>query len=192
MTAPSAVLPALFLLFSLALSSGQAGSGVLASAERKVQHVETNGALAHPSPAPTEFTEQEINAYLAAGRVELPPGVQSVSFQEQPGLVTGRARVDFERLKSGSSPGNPLLAVFRGVHEVVGVAHVHGAGGQGFVQVDAVSLDGVEIPRFALQLFVENYLQPKYPNVGLESRFPLPARIATVTVGLRRVTVSQR
>jgi hypothetical protein len=72
------------------------------------------------------------------------------------------------------------------------VAHVHGAGGQGFVQVDAVSLDGVEIPRFALQLFVENYLQPKYPNVGLESRFPLPARIASLTVGLRLVTVSQR
>ena len=60
------------------------------------------------------------------------------------------------------------------------------------VHVDSVSLDGVEIPRFVLQLFVEKYLQPKYPNVGLDSRFGLPDRIDTAIVGQHRLTVAQK
>ena len=71
-------------------------------------------------------------------------------------------------------------------------AHAHGSGGQGIVQVDTVSLDGVEIPRFVLQLFVEKYLQPKYPNIGLDSRFALPDRIDTATVGRHKLTITQK
>jgi hypothetical protein len=58
--------------------------------------------------------------------------------------------------------------------------------------VDSVSLDGVEVPEFVLQLFVEKYLKPKYPNIGLDSRFALPARVDAATVGLHRVTVTQK
>jgi hypothetical protein len=72
------------------------------------------------------------------------------------------------------------------------LAHAHGAAGQGIVNVDSVSLDGVEIPRFVLQLFLEKYLQPKYPGVGLESRFAMPDRIDTATVGLHKLTIIQK
>jgi hypothetical protein len=82
--------------------------------------------------------------------------------------------------------------MFSGVHEVVVVAHAHGAGGQGVVNVDSVSLDNIAIPRFVLQLFVERYLQPKYPNVGLDSRFALPNRIDTARVGAHTLTVTQK
>ena len=87
---------------------------------------------------------------------------------------------------------NPLLGVFTGVHEVVVSAHAHGVGGQGFVQVDSVTLDGIEIPRFILQLFVEKYVQPKYPEIGLNSRFALPDRIDWATVGRQELTVGQK
>src|SRR5258708_24859516 len=74
-------------------------SGPIASAERKLQHLQSNGEQARPDPAPTEFTEQEINAYFASGNVKLPAGVQSVAFQEQPEVVIGTSRVDFDQLK---------------------------------------------------------------------------------------------
>jgi hypothetical protein len=106
--------------------------------------------------------------------------------------VTGTARVDFDQLKAGRRSSNPLLSVFTGIHEVVVVAHAQGAGGQGFVNVDSVSLDGVDIPRFVLQMFAEKYLQPKYPNVGLDSRFALPNRIDTARVGVHTLTVTQK
>ena len=165
---------------------------LVASAERKLQHLESNGAQARPDPAPMEFTEPEINAYFASGNVKLPAGVRALAFLEQPGVVTATARVDFDQLKAGRSSYNPLLSVFSGLHDVIVTAHAHGASGQGLVHADSVSLDGVEIPSPVLQLFVDKYLKPKYPNVGLYSRFAMPARVDAATVGLHRVTLTQK
>lgn len=167
-------------------------SGPAASAERKIRHLEQNGALAKPDPTPTELTEQEINSYFSSGNVELPAGVRSVVLQEKPGVVTGTSKVDFDQIKAGKNSYNPLLSIFSGLHDVVVSAHASSAHGQGQVHVDSVSIDGVEVPSFVLQLFVEKYLKPKYPNVGIDSQFALPARIDAATVGLHKVSLTQR
>jgi hypothetical protein len=178
----------------LAATSGapqNAGSPV-DSMERKLQYVQQNGAQATPDPKPTEFTEQEVNAYVASGRVKLPAGVQSVRFEGQPNVIRGIARVDFDQLKAGRNSSNPLLSVFSGVHDVLVVAQARGVNHMGYVEVQSVSLDDVEIPRFVLQVFVQKYLQPKYPNVGLNSQFALPAKVDTATVGQSKVTITQK
>jgi hypothetical protein len=177
---------------SLAQTRSAPASGAVASFERKLERLQSNGAQARPDPSPTEFSEQEINAYFASGGVQLPAGVKSVVFQEQPGVVVGTSRVDFDQLKTGKNSYNPLLSIFSGLHNVVATAHAYGAKGEGLVHVDSVSLDGVEVPQFVLELFVEKYLKPRYPNIGLDSRFALPARVDTATIGLYRVTVTQK
>jgi hypothetical protein len=171
---------------------GDAPSMALASMERKLRRIESLGSSAHPQPTHTELSEEEINAYFAAGKIDLPAGVESVRFESEPGVVKATTRVDFEKIKAGRSSFNTLLEVFRGVHDVDVVAHAHAAGGVGYVEVDSVSLDGVEIPRFVLQLFVANYIQPKYPNLGLDSSFRLPDRIDQATVGVHELTVTQK
>jgi hypothetical protein len=164
----------------------------VAATERKLRRIESIGSSPHPPPTRTELSEEEINAYFAAGKVDLPAGVESVRFESEPGVVKATTRVDFERIKAGRSSFNTLLEVFRGVHDVDVVAHAHAAGGVGYAEVDSVSLDGVEIPRFVLQLFVANYIQPKYPNLGLDSSFRLPDRIDQATVGAHELTVTQK
>jgi len=158
----------------------------------KLQHIESNAAAARPDPSPTVFSEQEINAYFTSGEIKLPAGVQSVRFQGQPGVVIGNARVDFDALKAGRHSSNPLLGMFSGVHDVEVNAAAYGRGGQGVVHVNSVSLDGVEIPNFVLKLFVDKYIQPRYPNIGLDSRFALPDQIDTAVVGLHKLTVTQK
>ena len=183
----------MFVASSLRAADGRrAASGAVTSMESKLRHVEKNRVQAHPDPTPTEFAESEINAYFASGRMDLPAGVESIRLQSEPGVVTADTRVDFDRLKGGTSSFNPLLTIFTGIHDVVVIAHAHGAGGEGFVHVDSVSFDGVEIPRFALQLFVEKYLQPQYPDVSLDSRFQLPDRIESATVGEHKLAVVQK
>jgi hypothetical protein len=167
-------------------------SSQVANTERKLEHLERNADLDHPDPAPTEFTEQEINAYFASGNVKLPPGVQSVVFQEQPQIVIGTSRVDFDQVKAGKNSYNPLLSMFSGLHDVIVIAHAHGARGVGIVHVDSVSIDGVEVPKFVLELFLEKYLKPRYPNIGIDSRFALPVRVDAAAVGLHKVSVSQK
>ena len=185
----------LLLLLSAALAifpASQKTTPDLTGFDRKLEHLEANGERAHPDPGPTVFTEQEVNAYLTSKEVTLPDGVQSVKLEGHPQTLTGRARVDFDRLRAGTGSSNPLLAVFTGIHDVLVATHAYGAGHEGHVHVDSVSLDGIEIPRFVLQLFVEKYLQPTYPEIGLDSRFTLPNRIDTAAVGEHTLTLVQK
>jgi hypothetical protein len=39
---------------------------------------------------------------------------------------------------------------------------------------------------------VEKFLRPKYPKVGLDSRFSLPEKIDTATVGQQKLSVTQK
>ena len=182
----------LSLLTGNALAKGHSNDPAAATMDQKLRHIESNGQSGRPDQTPTVITEQEANAYLASDDVILPDGVRSVKLVAQPGVITGTAQIDFDRIREGSHSSNPLLGIFTGVHEVIVVAHAHGAARQGYVHVDSVSLDGVEVPRFVLQLFVEKYLQPKYPELGIDSRFPLPDRVDTATVGEHKLTVLQK
>src|SRR5690348_10491138 len=92
------------MVVGISLAWGKAASDAeaAASAERKVDHIKTNSALAHPDPKPTEFTEQEINVYLASGKIQLPDGVKSVRLVGVDGVVTGVSRVDFDKIKGAA------------------------------------------------------------------------------------------
>ncbi len=162
------------------------------SMQRKLDFMAANGRKAHPDSRPTIITEDEANAYVAAGRVQLPVGVKSVKFSAAPGVITGNSRVDFDQLTASQRSSNPMLEMFSGVHDVQVVAHASAAGGQGHVVVDTVALDGTEIPRFVLQLFVRHYLESKYPGVGLDSTFRLASRVDSAVVGSHNVTLVQR
>ena len=170
-----------------------AGSSRLAaSMQSKINYIEQNARKSPPNPAPTMMTEEEINAYLASGEVQLPQGVNKVRLQGQSGKVDAFLNVDFDKIREGQHSSNPLMGLFSGVHDVTVETDASGAGGQGRVHVNSVSLDGTEIPHMALEYFVEKYITAKYPNIGMDSQFKLPDRIDTATVGYHKVTVIQK
>ena len=87
---------------------------------------------------------------------------------------------------------NTLLGLFQGQHEITAVARATGSHFHGQVDILSVAIDGVEVPTFLLEIFVQKFITPRYPSVGLESRFVMPARIETAIVGTGKVTLTQR
>lgn len=162
------------------------------SMEKKIAYLEQNAAKKTPDPNPTELTEAEVNAYFDEGGVKLPTGVSNLKLTAQPAVIDGHAKVDFDVITQKARSANPLLGVFSGVHDVRVVAQANGASGSGSVRVQNVYLDGVEVPPIALQFFADRYLKPKYPNVGMNSTFPLPLRIDTAIVDSGRVRLFQK
>ena len=176
-----------------AASSTQAMYNAAASsAEAKFRHLEENARRTPPDQTPTAVTEREINAYINSGRVQLPVGVRSVRFTGQNGVVEAVARVDFDAITAKSQSSNPLLSLFSGIHDVHAVAQASGSGGQARVHIDSIEIDGVTVPRMALQFFIDRYLQPRYPNVGMDSVFNLPERIDTARIGDHQLIVTQK
>jgi len=181
------------IMFLLCAASVQAQQHRLAdSLQRKLDHIQHNGKLAHPDQTPTVMTEDEINDYFAAGRVKLPDGVKKVTFQFQSGIITGLATVDFDEIRAGQRSSNPLLSLFNGTHNVRVEADAAASGGKGKVHVRTVSIDGIAVPRMALEYFVNKYIKPKYPNIGIDSEFQLSDKIDIAIVGYHKLTVTQK
>ena len=44
----------------------------------------------------------------------------------------------------------------------------------------------------ALEYFVNKYITPKYPNVGMDSRFQMPDKVDLAAVGYHKLTVTQK
>jgi hypothetical protein len=169
-------------------------SAAYQSAQRKLKAIAENGRLARPQPKTTALGAEEINAYLTEGGVALPGAVRRPRFSSVPRVVTASAQIDFDRLTASRKIINPwMAALFSGVHDVSVEAQASGSGGMGSVHIVSVTLDGVRIPRVAMQFLVDYYVRPKYgPNVGLDSRFRLPAHIDAAVVGNNQVIVTQK
>src|SRR5689334_22786416 len=162
------------------------------SLQHKLDHIEQNGRRSHPDPTPTVITEDEINDYFAAGRVQLPQGVKKVRFHGHSGLLTGLATIDFDEIRAAQNLSNPLLAIFSGTHNVLLEVHAAASRGIGTVHVRTVSIDGIEAPRIAVEYFLSKYVTPKYPDVAMNSTFRLQDRIDTAIIGYHKLTVTQK
>jgi len=183
----------IFLISTVILGQQQGSQHRLAaSLQRKLDYIQQNGRLAHPDPRPTVMTEEEINDYMASGRVKLPEGVKKVTLEGQSGMMTGVATIDFDEIRAGQHSSNPLLSIFSGTHTVRVETDAAGAGGHAKVHVRTVSIDGIDVPRMALEYFISKYLKPKYPNVGMDSEFQLEDKIDTAIIGYHKLTVKQK
>ena len=164
------------------------------SMQHKLQYIEQNGDKSRPNPAPTVLTEQEVNAWFVSPYAKLPKGVRSLRVSGAAGQVTATASIDFDEVKEGRGGGgfNPLMSMFSGIHAVQVIANASAQNGEAQVHVQTVSIDDVNVPRFALEYFVEHYLKPKYPNVGLDTTFDPGYRIESATVERHQLTIVQK
>jgi len=158
----------------------------------RLHHIQQNGMSATPDTAPTVLPDDEGNAYFAAGRVKLPASVQQLRYSTTPGTVNAIARIDFDVLTQNSTSNNPLLSLFSGVHDVRVVADASAQNGTATVTAQSVEIDGIPVPRMALEYFVKKYLTSKFPNVGMTSHFKLPSRVDAAKLDSAKVIVYQR
>lgn len=175
-----------------ATTSHDTHSAEFRAMEQKLAYLKLNAAKAHPDAKPVELTEAEANAYFNEGGVKLPKGVSQVHLTSRPGVLDAHAKIDFEEIMQGRGSNNPMYAMFSGKHDVEVVAQASGANGTGSIQVQSIQLDGSEVPRWALEFFVQHYITPKYPNVGMTTTFKLPLRIESAVVETGRVRLVQR
>jgi hypothetical protein len=167
-------------------------TGPAAEMDRKLDAIEANAAQNPPRRMSTDLTEAEINAYIKSPAVKLPAGVHDPKLTGLDSKVTGTAQVDFDQIKEGRGSSNPLLSLFSGTHDVKVQVHGIGTNGQANIDVDSVEIDGVGVPRIALEFFIDRYLKPKYPGIGMHSTFKMPDRIDTAVVRKHVLTVVQK
>jgi len=162
------------------------------SANTKLKRMVANSMREQPDQTPTVLSDFEVNSFVLAGGLPLPTGVKRVVFSSKPGVIDALAKVDFDAITASKRSSNPLLYLFRGVHDVHTTAAAEGSGGVAKIEVQTVQIDGVQVPRLALEYFVEHYVTANHPGVGLNTTFHMPDRIDLAIVGQRKVTFTQK
>lgn len=160
--------------------------------QQKLDFLERNAQATPVQRRSTQINADEVNAWFAEGGYRLPKGVEKVVFHSQADTIVADSTVDFDAIKEGKRNLNPLLSMFSGVHEVQVNANASASNGEGKVNIQSVSIDGVSVPRIALELFVNKYLKPKYPNVGLDNQFRMPDRIDSAVLGNDSAVLTQK
>lgn len=184
----------LFLLvlatFAL-LAQAARHSPAYTSMEKKIALLEagpTNGSQT------VALSQDELNAFLNEGGVQIPKGLSNPKLEFRTGTVHASSEVNFDQLSEGhGGGGNPLFsAIFSGTHDVDAEAQASGTGGQGTVTIQSVKLDGVQVPKSALEYLIQHYVKPKYPQAGMTSTFQLPAHIDSATIQQGQVELVQK
>lgn len=181
-----------FLLAAVFVLAAQHSEAYL-SMEKKVGEMDAYNSQPNGQPKTTNISEAELNAYFAEGGVKLPVGVKSLKLEFKPAVVTGHSRINFDQLAAAEGRSNPFFSMlFTGEHDVDVVAQASGVNGMANVRIETVTLDGMNVPRQAMQYLVERYIHPKYPNAGLNGQYKMPAHIETAIINQGSVALTQR
>lgn len=129
------------LIVALAIALlAQAGGPLPAPLELIVQFAHSSGPY-HD----VIIRDADADAYFTgAGAARLPAGVSDLRLAAKPDTISGRARVDFDKLPRVPLV-NPLLILFSGQHTVDATAHVDSAKApQAQLTITSLALDGHE------------------------------------------------
>ena len=150
------------LLFAACAVVGIAfGFDYYTSARRKVDLIES-GRL-QPG-ARVDLSIGELNAFAAS---VAPAGIRDFKLKlEGQDRASGTASVDFIKLRraQGYQPGWLMLKLFDGEHPVSATVRIHSGGGKVRVDVERVSISGIELDGKTLDFIIQNFILPFYPE----------------------------
>jgi hypothetical protein len=164
--------------------------------QKKVNDIVNHGETANAGRRRTEFSNDELNAYLQITlKPEFPAGVAepSVTFVGR-GRLAGRAIVDLDAIRKKSSGGwfDPA-AYLSGRLPVTATGTLRTGDGQGQFDLESAEVSGIPVPKSLLQEIVTYYTRsPELPNgVSLDQKFPLTSEIDRIDIEPGKAIVHQ-
>jgi hypothetical protein len=160
-------------------------AGSLTSANQKVTAIQKNrwpysGAIAFSVPELIALGMEQANRNL--------PGVLSKpQLHLASGAATATALVDFDKLEqlrgqSGSSSNWLVSKMLKGQREVSVSADITSGGGKMTVHPSRVSIADVEVSGSTLDMLIQNFVTPHYPNAVINKPFALPNHVSRIDV----------
>ena len=143
-----------------------------------------------PPGSRLELSYRELGAWAEH---QVPAGVRNPQLTlTGPRTITGSALIDFGKvsLAEGHPPGWLLGKLLEGERPVSVTVRIESSGGQARVDVERVSISGVEIDGPTLEFLIQHVLLPLYPDAAVARPFVLGHRIERLEVGPRGASVA--
>jgi hypothetical protein len=166
----------------LLVDAATAPTAAYQSAKRKVDAIEEDRA---PAKATYSFNKAEIEAWATAEAAELvPEGFRDPRIELGSGVATGRAMIDFMRLRHAKgAPKNWFIdKLLEGERPVAVTARVESANGTCIVHLLRVEISGVAATGTVLDFLIKNFFLTLYPDAKIGEPFQLKHRVERLDV----------
>ena len=148
------------------------------SVETKLHALQFGG---YPLGSRIPFNNTEINDYVQwAIPTYIGPGVRNARVEvDAGGIVRGNADIDFLKLRQaeGENPGWLMSQLLSGERPVAITVKI--TSGQGKIRVDVqrVAVSGMVAEGRTLEVLINNFVVPTFPDIKVGKDFPLDYRI---------------
>jgi hypothetical protein len=153
------------------------------STEQKIELIEKEQA---PSKSEIIFNQSELNAYIVRKLPEVAPqGVRNTKLELYQGKATGYAIIDFPKLRRHSQGDLSdwfLRKLIGGERPVTVVASLKSSGGMATVDVQSVEINGRTISGRSLDLLIDMFVLPLYPEAKIGEPFELNRKVDHIEV----------
>lgn len=152
------------------------------SAKRKIDLIQDDRA---PANAVYSFNKAEIEAWAAAEAKELvPEGFRDPRIELGNGAATGRAMIDFNKLRHAKgAPKNWFLdRLLAGERPVMVATRIEAANGKCTVYVNRVEISGVAATGTVLDFLIKNFLLTLFPDAKIGQPFDMKNRVQSIAV----------
>ncbi len=152
------------------------------SAKRKALLIETDRV---PPQGSVFVTRGELNAYAAQeARKKVPDGLRAPKITLGTGTIRGTAMIDFNKAQTsrGSPPGLLLAWLLRGERLVTVDVTVQSDDGTARVDVQNVTVGSATLSGRALELVIEHYVLPRFPDAAIGRSFKLRHNVKKVAI----------
>ncbi len=166
----------------LAAISLMAGTPAYDSARRKLDAIEDDRA---PARAVYTFTKAEIEAWAAVEIPEtVPEGFRNARVELGDNVATGRALIDFMRLRHAKgAPKNWFLdKLLEGERPVAVTVEVRAANGSCTVFLRRLEISGVAANGSVLDFLVKNFFLTLFPDAKINEPFKMEHRVDSIAV----------
>jgi hypothetical protein len=179
---------------AIALAAGvPAATYASGAARRKMDLIESGRA---PRGARLQFSAAELNSWIAEEtKIHAPLGARNPRLVLGAEAATGYADIDFLRLRqaaTGEAPGWFLRNLFSGERPVKVTVHFESRAGRARVDVERVEVSGVALEGRALDLAIDAFVRPAFPNAVVSEWFPMQDGVERFTVSPAGVAVFLR
>lgn len=153
------------------------------SARRKVKLIEHDQV----EPGSTiSFSLAEANAYAREEvRNQVADGLRNTKVWFGDSVASGSATIDFVQVQTarGRPPGMLMRLMLSGEKDIQVTVRLASRPGEAKIDIEEVYINGFSVPQTMVDLLIEYYLTPRFPDAKIGQWFELRHNVDTIAVG---------
>ena len=156
--------------------------------QSKIDAIKAADAAGHSRTRQTvEVSEVELESYVLFHlRDDIPARLDSIDVQLTEGAVAADTKMTFPPDMTGNQVTDLLIA---GTHNFFVKGKLSATGTHGKFELEEVKVDGIPVPNILVEMLINKYVKPKYPNVDLNSPFTMPWGIESLVITPGKTTI---